>query len=142
MPGGLTIQSWYNRSHWQHPARPARPVSMHKAQCLSGRHFRSLKPQQRCLLRATKQFQTPVPLTGLQTELGKGSFSEVSCWGHGHTVTKTTPKSLLASFSLGSTNIPGQNFPGGPEVKTLCLHCRGHRFDPWYRMWPKNPQSI
>ena len=31
MPGGLTIQSWYNRSHWQHPAHPARPVSMHKA---------------------------------------------------------------------------------------------------------------
>ena len=110
---------------------------MQKAQHLSGRRFRPLEPQQRCLLRATKELQTPVPLTGLQTELGKGSFCKVSCWGHGHTVTKTTPKSLLASFSLGSTNIQGQNFPWCPVVKTLCLYCRGHRFDPWCRMWPK-----
>ena len=22
-------------------------------------------------------------------------------------------------------------FPGGPVVRTLCIHCRGHRFDPW-----------
>ena len=22
-------------------------------------------------------------------------------------------------------------FPGGPVVKTLCSHCRGHWFDPW-----------
>ena len=21
--------------------------------------------------------------------------------------------------------------PGSPVVKTLCLHCKGHRFDPW-----------
>ena len=24
-----------------------------------------------------------------------------------------------------------QDFPGGPVVKTLCFHCRGHGFDPW-----------
>ena len=23
------------------------------------------------------------------------------------------------------------DFPGGPGVKTLCFHCRGHRFNPW-----------
>ena len=23
------------------------------------------------------------------------------------------------------------DFPGGPVVRTLCFHCRGHRFDPW-----------
>ena len=22
-------------------------------------------------------------------------------------------------------------FPGGLEVKTLCFHCRAHRFNPW-----------
>ena len=121
---------------------------MQKAQRISGRHFRSLEPQQRCLLRATKEFQTPVPLTGSQTELGKGSFSKVSCWGLGQTVTKTTPKSLLASFSLGSANIQGWNFPGGPVAKTLCLHCRATDSIPGAlgsaccRMWPKKPRSI
>ena len=24
-----------------------------------------------------------------------------------------------------------QEFPGSPEVRALCFHCRGHRFDPW-----------
>ena len=24
-----------------------------------------------------------------------------------------------------------EDFPGGPVVKTLCFHCRGHGFDPW-----------
>ena len=24
-----------------------------------------------------------------------------------------------------------RDFPCGPVVKTLCFHCRGHRFDPW-----------
>ena len=23
------------------------------------------------------------------------------------------------------------NLPGGPVVKTLCFHCREHKFDPW-----------
>ena len=23
------------------------------------------------------------------------------------------------------------DFPGGPVVKTVCFHCRGHRFSPW-----------
>ena len=23
------------------------------------------------------------------------------------------------------------DFPGGPVVKTLCFHCKGHRFGPW-----------
>ena len=27
-----------------------------------------------------------------------------------------------------STN---KDFPGGPEVKTPCVQCRGHGFDPW-----------
>ena len=25
----------------------------------------------------------------------------------------------------------GEEFPGGPVVKTLCFHCRGPRFNPW-----------
>ena len=25
----------------------------------------------------------------------------------------------------------GWDFPGGPVVRALCFHCRGHRFDPW-----------
>ena len=24
------------------------------------------------------------------------------------------------------------DFPGDPVVKTLCFHCRGHGFDPWW----------
>ena len=23
------------------------------------------------------------------------------------------------------------DIPGGPVIKTLCFHCRGHGFDPW-----------
>ena len=26
-----------------------------------------------------------------------------------------------------------RDFPGGPMVKTLCFHYRGHGFDPWSR---------
>ena len=25
----------------------------------------------------------------------------------------------------------GEDFSGGPVVKTLCPQCRGHGFDPW-----------
>ena len=28
-------------------------------------------------------------------------------------------------------NVCDSNFPGGLVVMTLCLHCRGCRFDPW-----------
>ena len=38
-----------------------------------------------------------------------------------------------------------RDFPGGPVVKTLHFHCRGHRFDTWlgnydlsyWAVWPK-----
>ena len=26
-----------------------------------------------------------------------------------------------------------RELPGGPVVRTLCFHCRGHGFDPWSR---------
>jgi len=26
-----------------------------------------------------------------------------------------------------------RKFPGGPAVRNLSFHCRGHRFDPWLR---------
>ena len=26
----------------------------------------------------------------------------------------------------------GWDFPGGPVVKTLYFHCRGHKFNPWW----------
>ena len=29
----------------------------------------------------------------------------------------------------------GWDFPGSPEVKTPCPHCRGHTFDPWSGNW-------
>ena len=35
-------------------------------------------------------------------------------------------------------------FPGGPEVKTLSSHCRGHRFHPWagnYACCPGKPSK-
>ena len=28
-------------------------------------------------------------------------------------------------------DLPELPFPGGPVVKTLCFHCRGHGFSPW-----------
>ena len=31
-----------------------------------------------------------------------------------------------------------REFPGGPVVKTLHFHCKGHRFDPW--LGNKNPK--
>ena len=45
------------------------------------------------------------------------------------------------SFSIKLNDSPEGNahegslsdFPGGPVVKTLCFHCRGHKFDPWSR---------
>ena len=27
-----------------------------------------------------------------------------------------------------------REFPGGPVVRTLCFHCRGHGFDPWTKI--------
>ena len=33
--------------------------------------------------------------------------------------------------SLSLTQTGGEDFPGGPGVKTPCFHCRGHGFDPW-----------
>ena len=27
--------------------------------------------------------------------------------------------------------IEAWDFPGGPVVKTSCIHCRGHRLGPW-----------
>ena len=35
------------------------------------------------------------------------------------------------SVAIKKYNILGLDFPRGPMVKTLCLHCRGCRFDPW-----------
>ena len=33
------------------------------------------------------------------------------------------------------------DFPGGPVVKTLYFHCRGHEFDPdWRTKIPQAPQ--
>ena len=34
------------------------------------------------------------------------------------------PRSFLRKYCR-------RDFPGGPVVKTLRFHCRGHRFDPW-----------
>ena len=39
--------------------------------------------------------------------------------------------SLKDSVAIKKYNILGLDFPSGLMVKTLCLHCRGCRFDPW-----------
>ena len=39
-----------------------------------------------------------------------------------HTVEMIISKALTKTW----------DFPGRPEDKTLCFHCRGHRFDPWW----------
>ena len=42
----------------------------------------------------------------------------------------------------------GWDFPGGPEDRTPCFHCRGPRLDPWlgkypacYVVWPKKKRG-
>ena len=56
---------------------------------------------------------------------------------------------LLTDVSLLTQSSSAINlgvFPGGPVVKTLCFHCRGHRFSLWLGHsnpacrvgWPKN----
>ena len=56
---------------------------------------------------------------------------------------KTLDMNYKIKCKIKSNNI--WDFPGGPVVKTLHFHCRGHRFDPWsgYQdpiflvVWPK-----
>ena len=42
-------------------------------------------------------------------------------------VQNTKPWFCTYEFKLQAT----RDFSGGPVVRTLCFHCRGHRFDPW-----------
>lgn len=37
-----------------------------------------------------------------------------------------------ACSSSGPSSAVRTLSPGGPEVRTLCFHCRGRRFDPWW----------
>ena len=39
--------------------------------------------------------------------------------------------SALSMCQLNYKQKSCQDFSGGPVVKTLCFHCRGHGFDPW-----------
>ena len=41
---------------------------------------------------------------------------------------------IFQNFSIQDTfmkNLTHWDLPGGPVVKTLGFHLRGHRFDPW-----------
>lgn len=40
--------------------------------------------------------------------------------------------SFFWSLLCGQNTLSWRSCPGGPEVRTLCFHCRGHRFDPWW----------
>ena len=44
-------------------------------------------------------------------------------------VTYTFSKLKFSALSKGLDK--GKEFPGGPVVRSLWFHCRGHRFDPW-----------
>ena len=36
-----------------------------------------------------------------------------------------------------------QGLPGGPVVRTLCFHCKGHKFHPWSgNQGTKIPQAV
>lgn len=41
--------------------------------------------------------------------------------------------SHLAAFQFTFSGKGARDVPGGPEVRTLCFYCRGHRFGPWSR---------
>ena len=45
----------------------------------------------------------------------------------------TKATSLTLHWSVSSFHLKGtqRDFPGGPVVKTLCFHCRGHGFNFW-----------
>ena len=36
-------------------------------------------------------------------------------------------KAVIQVFEISRVG----DIPGGPAIKTLCFHCRGHGFDPW-----------
>ena len=41
-------------------------------------------------------------------------------------------RTVCTSFkNCSSKKKGGGDFPGGPVIKTLCFHGRGHEFDPW-----------
>lgn len=41
------------------------------------------------------------------------------------------PCRWMALVAQGQSAEESLDFPGGPEVKTLCFHCRKHGFYPW-----------
>ena len=46
---------------------------------------------------------------------------------HTHTHTHTRKEIYVTSKYIRKL----REFPGGPAVRTLHFHCRGHVFDPW-----------
>ena len=40
-------------------------------------------------------------------------------------------KSINVIHHINKRKDRNQDFPGGPVVKTLCFHCRGHGYKPW-----------
>ena len=41
------------------------------------------------------------------------------------------PSRKTSTLQLQAFKVQSRDFPGGPVVKTLRFHCRGHGFDPW-----------
>ena len=44
---------------------------------------------------------------------------------------KNETEKFFLLFALVYFNLTAREFPGGPVVRILCLHCKGHGFDPW-----------
>ena len=50
--------------------------------------------------------------------------------------------SALVQKSKSGHNQEVGTFPGGPVVKTLCFHRRGHRSNPWFRNYLISSASV
>ena len=71
-------------------------------------------------LHSTTSLVTKVPLADLLPRVNSSSWT----WLHVLLIINKTWELSSKITSLG-------DFPGGPVVKTPCLQCKGHRFDPW-----------
>ena len=55
------------------------------------------------------------------------------CWGMGGGCWQSKHGFQNGDLGRGAAAIQiySEDLPGGPVVRTLCFHCREHRFDPW-----------
>ena len=65
---------------------------------------------------------------------GQGSLACCSPWGRkeSDTTEQLNKNSMYKALCKISERGVEWDFPGGPVVKTLHFHCRGHKLNPWW----------